>query len=222
MPQLHTHYESMNSGFGRIPIGENAKLLIRHSIRPSLKGEKNPDHVNITTTGYDEAYRMGASIPMELGFCSTSPIQRCMDTMYALTNGRNKEIHISELLGYSFVEKADTAALKFTQFSLKEIAFQMSLSKQDGFINASEGIRMLLDFIFSSGGEKGHMDIYCTHDLQLALMDMLIFGSYRDIQETRDNWPQMLEGMWLWGKRNDFQICWRNQLKHCVQYLPSI
>lgn len=216
---LNSPYESMNSGYENIPNGANAKLLIRHAHRPSLKGVNSPDNISITKQGNLNAYELGSSITMRIGVCISSPIRRCVETLDVLTKPHTQPLFISNLLGYSFVENIETATHKLSQQGLKETVFQMSLSKQDGFIDANEGIGQILDLIFSAGGNQGQLDIFCTHDMQLALMDLLFYNQYKNSQELKENWPGMLEGMWFWGERLNFYVCWRGKIKHFVNNL---
>lgn len=216
---IHTLYASMDAGLEYIPANANVKLLIRHSFRPSLKYEDDPDNVSLTPRGEYEAYHLGTAIPMEIGFCTSSPILRCVQTVRELTKAQSKPFRTSEELGYSFIESKEEAQITLSQIGLKEIVFQMGTSKVKGFVDAIEGARNLLDFMFSSGGCKGQLDVFCTHDMHIALLDLLFFNSYKTSHELKNNWPGMLEGMWLWGERNDFHICWRNKLKHCIDYL---
>lgn len=212
-------YLSMDLGFQYIPKGSNVKLLIRHSFRPTLKGIKNPDGVRLTKQGLFEATKFGQSLPMDIGYCCSSPIIRCRETIQAISRLPENAIETSDVLGYSFIENNEIATTMFSNYSLKEIVHLMShQSKIDGFISGQVGVRNIIDLLFSNGGESDKLDIFCTHDMHLALIDSLLFSSYNSIEDIRNNWPNMLEGMWFWGNRMNFYISWRGQIKRLINF----
>ena len=212
-------YLSMDLGFQYIPKGSNVKLLIRHSYRPTLKGIKNPDGVHLTKQGLFEATRLGQSLPMDIGYCCSSPIIRCRETIQSISRLPENAIEISDVLGYSFIENDEIATAMFSTYSLKEIVYLMSLqSKVDGFIPAQVGVRNIIDLLFSKGGQSKKLDIFCTHDMHLAILDSIMFSKYNSIDDIRDNWPNMLEGFYFWGQRNDFYCVWRNEKERFVNF----
>jgi hypothetical protein len=76
-------------------------------------------------------------------------------------------------------------------------------------------VKRLLDYVFSIGNNKNEIDIFCTHDFQLVMLLLYFFGvneeNYNNLLNGK--WPLMLEGMFLWGSRNDFNIIWRRENK---------
>ena len=218
--ELLTPYPTMNEGFNVIPNTSNAKLLIRHSYRPTLKGVKNPDIIGLTEEGIEEANKFGNSLTFPIGACFSSPVHRCMQTIRALSGLSLNKIIISEVLGYSFIDNWSLAERFFSNMNLKQLVFLMSHQhKVDGFITIEDGVRNILNLLFSAGNNPGYLDLFCTHDLHLAIMDSFIFSNYSNIEIIRENWPNMLEGMWLWGNRNNFYIVWRGAIKHCTNFL---
>ena len=214
--ELFTPYQTMKESVKSIPPTSNVKLLIRHSCRPSLKGIKNPDTCGLTAAGIEVATKFGRSLPFKIGKCFSSPILRCTETIKAMTQIPFDSINISDVLGYSFVDDNNIAQKYFTEMNLKQLVFLMIRQyKVEGFITKEEGVRNILDLMFSVSGRNGYLDIYCTHDIHLAIMDSVIFSNYDSVDSIRDNWPNMLEGMWFWGDRMDFYVVWRGEVRHC-------
>lgn len=75
---------------------------------------------------------------------------------------------------------------------------------------------MILNYIFSTGNEANKLDMYCTHDLQLAMLNSALFYSKSSIEDIEHHWPKMLEGMFFWGKREDFSCVWRGRIKRYI------
>ena len=72
----------------------------------------------------------------------------------------------------------------------------------------------MLDYIFENGNEKNKVDLFCTHDFQMAILYAHLFdfaSSRKSIEKNK--WPMMLEGMIFWGNRKHFWCSWRNEIK---------
>ena len=212
--RVNSPYPSMNEGAAIFQKGENVKLLLRHSIRPSLKKLSFPDEVGLTFEGKDIARKLGESLDIPLGVIMTSPVRRCKETVSCILSFHNrKDFEINDILGYSFVEDEVKARQMFSKYNLKTIVNELGLQgKLPGFYPMDVCVAKILDLIFSTGGEKGKLDVYCTHDFTLALLEVALFNKNRNISEISLNWPHMLEGMWFSGERHLFLCSWRNQL----------
>lgn len=202
-------------------INGNVKLLLRHAERPSLKNEPFPDKVNLTEKGIKDAIALGQSIYDILGVVYSSPITRCVQTASLIASSSDvSTLKTSDILGYSFIDNEDDASKKFACLNLKQIVLEILLnSKVKGFVPKTTGIKNILDFLFMTGGYNNTIDVYCTHDMHISILDGFMMNSYQSISEISLDWPNMLEGMLLFGHRADFYCIWRGQQKRFKNFL---
>lgn len=75
----------------------------------------------------------------------------------------------------------------------------------------------MLDYIFDNGNIENTVDLFCTHDFQMAILYAYLFdfGKIKD-DFIKNKWPMMLEGMIIWGARNHFWCSWRNEVKEFI------
>ena len=100
-----------------------------------------------------------------------------------------------------------------------EIIFRMNNENLPGFNSVEVATKIMIDFIFSNGCKKNTVDLFCTHDLQMAVLYSGLFGFGKTKDSIFQNkWPMMLEGMILWGERNHFWCSWRNEIKEFVNF----
>jgi phosphohistidine phosphatase SixA len=205
-----------------LPIGiDNLKLLVRHAERPTLKGISDPDNVQLTQKGASDALSLGTSICNRLGVVYSSPITRCLQTASLIASTLPEiETQTSSILGYSFIDNYEDASKKFAQYNLKQVVHAiLAQSKIKGFISKEDGIKNIIDLIFKTGGLQNTIDVYCTHDMHLSIIDGYMMNCYNSIAEITLAWPKMLEGMWFFGERADFYCSWRGIQKRFVNFL---
>ena len=65
----------------------NVKLLLRHSIRQSLKGVDDTISISLTEEGILNAYNFGKNLPWNIGVASTSIARRCIQTVDKIVEG---------------------------------------------------------------------------------------------------------------------------------------
>jgi hypothetical protein len=85
-----------------------------------------------------------------------------------------------------------------------------------GFYDLETSVNRMINYIFETGNQNNTMDIFCTHDFQLAMLLLFINGKsykYKTILfDGSGNWPYMLEGMFLWKNKNNFNLVWRGEI----------
>lgn len=205
-----------------LPIGiDNLKLLVRHAERPTLKGLADPDNVQLTQKGISDALALGNAISNKLGVVYSSPITRCLQTASLITSTIPRiEAKTSTALGYSFVDNKEDAYQKFSKYNLKQIVHAiLTQTKIKGFVSKENGIKNIIDLLFNTGGLQNTIDVYCTHDMHLSIIDGYMMNCYNSIDEITLAWPKMLEGIWFFGKREDFYCVWRGAKKRFVNFL---
>lgn len=214
----------MEESANLIPMNVNSKLIIRHSLRPTLQGVLNHQDIRLSSEGISLACTFGDSIEYVIGELHSSSIPRCIETIDSIMTNRPEDNNIkysSEVLTDVFAIDKELADQSFkTIGSLKKIVFLLQENHcPRGFRTRNDCIRLLLDYIFLTGGELGKLDLYCTHDFQIALLNSALFSPHASLEEIKLYWPNMLEGMFFWGCRKDFFCVWRGKSHRFVNFL---
>jgi hypothetical protein len=206
------------------PNGQNIKILIRHSIRQEISMSTNTEEIEnaqLTREGRKMAERLGESLNVNIGTISSSCSQRCIDTCYEIINGFNKN-HIKynyTILKTEMLQRPHCKNIPEEHETWKNLGMEgvFDCFANDvealGFHNLETSSNHIIDYIFETGNKDNTIDIFCTHDFQLAML-LLFFSrkryEYKQMLFDRsDNWPFMLEGMFLWGNKNNFNALWR-------------
>ncbi len=216
-------YQHMIDSASQISDSQNAKLLLRHSIRFDNPVNGDYTHLLLTPEGMKLARQMGAGLDRPVGVCAASKIKRCIQTIQQMCEGLDKyfrpqspEIFEDKRL-YGIVGNPSPIEMGgvgwYTYFDYL----------QQGNIQACRGITMdmeikpILDAIFSEGGTPGTIDLYCTHDSHIIIAASALF----DLKTGPDghDWCEYAEGLFFTGTRDDFTAFWRGQKKRFVDYL---
>ncbi len=218
-------YEHMEKACDKIPKGCNVKVIFRHSIRYPIKDLANDKNVKLTNEGINLALFFGRGLNYELGFLASSSSNRCKDTLKHIKHEHNSDIEIVEAAEYLTVphvsdRKLSNKTFKEYQANIKDIIFDLKHKKElEGFMPLEDSVKKILNFIFLNGGKENTADLFCTHDFQMAMLYSVLFGFGENKSDFENNtWPMMLEGMILWGERNNFFVSWRGVTKNFVNY----
>ena len=211
----------MNNAAQIIPDGENIKLVIRHSIRYSLKEQFEPDNVPLTREGMHLALHFGKGLHYPIGEVYSSNILRCLQTAEFIMEGYDSKskYDIKPIDMKSFYCKDKFLCDKAFDEEDNGKSIVAKLNNGDcipGLLSLEESVEALLDFLFSTGNHDNQLDLYCTHDFQMMLLISGLFDRSTEQNKIKENWPMMLEGLLFWGCRNDFTCIWRGEAKHYV------
>lgn len=216
--KLKSIYEHMENATKKIPENANCKIIFRHSIRGKIDsgvGRK----VKLTDEGVELARFFGRNLETEIGFVASSSCDRNIQTCEEILLGANckREIFIApnELEGPQTKDKGlSDKVFEQYNFANNEIIYQMKKDCLPGFNSVEDATKIMLDFMFANGNKENSVDLFCTHDFQMAILYAGLFN----FAETKDSiinnkWPMMLEGMIFWGNRNHFWCAWRGEVK---------
>lgn len=199
------------------------KILIRHSLRPSLQGVINPDLVTLSIQGKEMAYKFGENLPYPIRHCYSSYVPRCIQTIEYILMGaeQSKEIVLKGCLSDDVFTDKNVASTYIREMSLKKSVFDICSphSIPQGFKDIKSCGKMLLDCIFNDNDSPHSIDIYCSHDYQLAILVTLMFNNNVSVDTITELWPEMLEYLWFYGKRDDFYCVWRNEKRQFWNYM---
>lgn len=204
-----------------IPKGVNAKLILRHSLRPSLKNIEDPDNVSLTNEGLKIAYDFGAKLDYPIGELISSKVLRCRQTIEQIQQGsrvkHTKTIDLVDMkMFYTYDSILSDITFKEEKNGKSIISKLLSNEALPGFYTLDKCVSNFLDYIFAIGNIKNSLDIICTHDFQIMYFVSWLFKYSSDIEFIKNQWPRIMEGVVLWGVRNDFYCIWRSNIKHFV------
>lgn len=223
---ISSKYKTMKESAKLCPNGENIKFLFRHSIREEISDNASHDEIQnaqLTPEGREIALCLGESLELEIGTISSSPTKRNIDTCHEIIKGYNKNyvefkynILETEMLQCPHLKKENIQEEHGTweKLGIKGIfdCFAKNI-EMPGFFDLETSSKLIIKYIFHIGNKNNTLDLFCTHDFQLAML--LIYFAKDKIEYKNDlfngNWPEMLEGMFLWGNENDYNVLWRGK-----------
>jgi broad specificity phosphatase PhoE len=206
---------------------QNIKLLLRHSIRQEIQDGANIEEIKnaqLTREGKKMAERLGESLNMDIGTISSSYSPRCIDTCYEIINGFNKN-HIKynlDIVKTEILQNAHSKHIPEEHETWKKLGmeglfdcFAKNIAAL-GFYDLETSANRMIDYMFETGNKDNTIDVFCTHDFQIAMLLLFFNGKSHEFKQelfsANDTWPFMLEGMFLWGNRNNFNIAWRGKI----------
>lgn len=225
--KLKSIYEHMENATKKIPENANCKIIFRHSIRGKIDsgvGRK----VKLTDEGVELARFFGRNLETEIGFVASSScdrnIQTCEEILLGAKCKREIIIAPNELEGPQTKDKGlSDKVFEQYNFANNEIIYQMKKDCLPGFNSVEDATKIMVNFMFANGNKENSVDLFCTHDFQMAILYAGLFN----FAETKDSiinnkWPMMLEGMVFWGNRNHFWCAWRGEVKEYNNYMKDL
>ncbi|MGI5076159.1 hypothetical protein E4N71_12200 [Treponema vincentii] len=219
--ELVSIYEHMETGASKVPGGQNCKIIFRHSIRGKIESGGGRE-VSLIDEGIELCKSFGRNLQYDIGYVASSTclrnIQTCENILLGKDQNRNivkapKELEYPQTKDRFLSDKV----FEELKFNSQEIIFKLKKEGLEGFNSIQESAKIMLDYIFSNGSLENTVDLYCTHDFQMAILYAYLFD-FASTRESIENnkWPMMLEGMIFWGERNHFWCSWRNEIKEFV------
>lgn len=103
------------------------------------------------------------------------------------------------------------------RFENARIIYELNNGGLHGFNSLGKASNIMLDYIFDNGNIENTVDLFCTHDFQMAILYAYLFDFVKIKDDfIKNKWPMMLEGMIMWGARNHFWCSWRNGVKEFI------
>lgn len=215
--KINSIYGGMHTAANNVPDGENVKLLLRHSIRHEKPETDSPDGLLLTNEGIEMSKYFGQGLTYKIGCMCSSNYKRCIQTLNGIAEGKglkSNDIKISEEYlssVYCYDKEISNKELR-ERNGIKNNVFPLCNHEIiSGFNTIDETTKKILDFIFQNGNQPNTLDIFCTHDINIAILCAAIFG-VGNREEFKKDWPMMLEGVFMWGTRDNFNCAYRNKL----------
>ena len=223
-------YESMIKNLHLVPKGANAKLLLRHSIRPQSNDRYADFSWGLTREGKAFAELLGKylggyldkqfKVYIQKAKSSASP--RCKETAEMILQGYGKDIPIQEekILHSMWIEDKEKWDKIFRKYDKDmKVILQKMLDKEylEGVYPIHLSVSKMLqvmDLYDSNTNKKSdkdslyRLDIFATHDSLI----MLLLAYLLDKNISEIEWIYMLEGCILWFEDSILYVAWRGNI----------
>ncbi len=226
-PSMHKALELLPEA--SVPV----TLFTRHSLREIVAGQGLAGYdLQLTEQGRDLAHEWGAYLIKNtdrlIQHCISSPIQRCIDTAALMIEGADQvtpalNTHSIEIVEQgllvepgSFVLDIQQAAPYFKQQGALGFINSFVNNTLPGMKNPIMGVMDVLELIYSTHPQNCRgLSLAVSHDTIIAAIVAIISGH---TQISRADWPQMMEGLFVWFEGEDFdhsklKWIWRGELK---------
>lgn len=216
-------------------------LLTRHSIREQANGQGFASYaLPLTEQGRQLAQAWGRYLVRTTGrrisSCVSSPIQRCLDTASLMLAGQADvfgfpiteppiEQNVLLVEPGGFVHDVRQAGPVFLQYG--SLAFINAFLREEvvGMKVPQHGVRDILQLLHQQSmavtaeRDTGTIHLAVSHDTILAAL-LAVMARQRTI--TWADWPNMMEGVWLWFDGAVFVEATLNWLWRGVHYRQPV
>lgn len=215
MARLHPRLEQ---ALTRLPPDRPVHLLTRHSVREEATHGFADYRLRLTPEGVALAEEWGARLDRPVAALYSSPVERCVDTARAMQRGARGKGLISDELAVkevnvlvepgSYVKDVNEAGPAF--FRLGAVGFINRHLEEgiQGVLSPAEGRAQLVRHFLDHDPEPGTLAVHVTHDTILAAF---VAGLHDHVRIEHDDWPWMMEGLWLWFDGQELHWIWRGE-----------
>jgi hypothetical protein len=215
MEQLHPQ---MRESLQQLPEQRAVHLLTRHSIREPATSGFADYRLPLTAEGVRLAEQWGAALQRPVhGFCS-SPVPRCLDTASAMCRGAAAEGLVAPDCPVEqvpvlvepgcYVEDVNQAGPAFFRLGALDFINQHLTQGVAGVLSPAAGRDRLLSHFCDYSPAPGTVQVHVTHDTILAAF---VAGLHDHDRITDEDWPWMMEGLWLWFDESHLNWIWRGR-----------
>lgn len=189
--------ETLIHDLNRIPRDRPVALLMRHSARFPILDPALTFEIGLTEEGVRTAEALGGIIKDQFqpGRLMAAPVGRCLDTAAAIARGAGwvEAVRSDERLSHPFMIPAWEV--------LEQAQFKGVLPAQ---------IRITLDLLLYAPElapfeDNPRLDLMVTHDTVLGA----VVGGLLHIPFSSANWPEFLEGAFIWKTADQVHARWR-------------
>jgi len=215
MARLHPN---LKDALHLLPADKPAHLFTRHSVRELASDGFADYRLPLTEEGVRIAEEWGQELGRPIAAFYSSPVGRCVDTAIALRTGGLRAGLIEHELPIAtcaelvepgcYVEDINIAGPAF--FKMGAVAFinQHLCEGIDGLLTPIEGQEKLINYLLARQPHSASLAVHVTHDTIL----MAFVASLTGLSEVSgQDWPWMMEGLWLWLDETSLHWVWRGQ-----------
>lgn len=217
-PRMEKLHPALLSSLDRLPQDCGVVLLTRHSLREQPDGRFAGYDVPLTPAGVDLARQWGGALGRSLHAVMSSPVGRCTDTARAMLEGAGISLpvqtHSLLVEPGSFVSDMRRVGPLFLRLGPVGFASRhLSGEPLEGLLAPREGTARILSLARGQAGPPGSFSLLVTHDTILAA----VVHTLRETSSISDeDWPWMMEGLFLWFQGEDVHWLWRGEPGRCA------
>lgn len=186
-------YQSALELVSSLPKEIHAGLVMRHSARYPILSDDDIFSAGLTPEGVKQAELLGKSLTAirKPGRLVSSPVERCLDTVKAISRGAGWEntVQSNYQLSHPFIEHV-----------------WMGPPVQWKKDPLPDALQAILDLVVNGHQTTGTLDIFSTHDTVLGVLAGYFTGASF---QYPDYWPNFLEGILIWRVANRVHLRWR-------------
>jgi broad specificity phosphatase PhoE len=201
-----------------LPATAPVHLFTRHSVRELAKDGFADYRLPLTVEGVAIARQWGADLGRPVSRFSSSPVGRCVDTAVAMMEGGIEAGLLAEPLEIErsmvlvepgcYVEDVALVGPHFMKLgALRFINHHLS-EGLEGLLSPEAGRQKLLGFLQARQPAPGSLAVHVSHDTILIAFVASLLGMN---QVTEQDWPWMMEGIWLWFDERELHWIWRGE-----------
>ena len=227
MARLHP---TLKQALSLLPKTQPVHLFTRHSVRELAKDGFADYRLPLTAEGVVMARSWGAGLGRPLSRLSSSPVGRCVDTAQAMMEGALEagllaapvEIERSMMLVEPGCYVEDIAAVgpHFMKLGALRFINHHISDGLEGLLSPEAGRQKLLGFLQARQPEPGALAVHVTHDTIIIAFVASLLGLN---QVSEQDWPWMMEGVWLWFDDRELHWIWRGEWhrRSLAELLPT-
>lgn len=205
--ELHPRQEQALS---LLPTSAGVVLLTRHSIREQADNAMPGFDIPLTPEGFALAVKWGARLSRPIHHVYSSHSPRCVHTGEAMLQGggSSQAVEIHEKLCEPGCYVADMRVAGPTFVALGPVDFVSGTLRDevDGMFAMREGTGRFLQMLKATQPTDPAITVCVTHD---TILSTFVYDLENRRQLDDDDWPWMLEGVFLWFDEQDVHWVWR-------------
>ncbi len=215
MANLHP---SLEPALDRLPVDASIHLLTRHSVREASTTGFADYRLQLTDEGVALAEQWGARLNRSINRFTSSPVPRCMDTARAMERGARAQGWIQDELAVeearvlvepgSYVQDINEAGPVFFRLGAVDFINRHLGEGLRGVLSPAAGRDQLVRHMLEQEPESGSLAVHVTHDTILAAF---VAGLHEHGRIEEQDWPWMMEGVWLWRVGDELHWIWRGE-----------
>lgn len=205
-------HPKQKDALGLLPSESGVVLLTRHSVREQADNARPGFDIPLTPEGIALALQWGAALdrPIHQVYSSHSP--RCVHTGEAMLEGAGVtlpvEIHEKLCEPGCYVSNMTVAGPSFIALGPVDFVSGTLRNEVDGMFTTRQGTGDFLQMLRRAQPEESGLTVCVTHD---TILGTLVYDLENKRQLDDDDWPWMLEGVFLWFDDSFVHWVWRGR-----------
>jgi broad specificity phosphatase PhoE len=193
-----------------LPVATGVVLLTRHSIREQADNAMPGFDIPLTAEGFTLAVRWGGALNRPIHHVYSSHSPRCVHTGEAMLQGAGSpgkvEIHEKLCEPGCYVANMRVAGPTFVALGPVNFVSSVLRNEVDGMFTMRDATGRFLQMLKATQPVGPEITICVTHD---TILSTLVYDLEQRQQLDDDDWPWMLEGVFLWFDQHDVHWVWR-------------